>query len=426
MKKYNLFDILFRWLLIFLPFTTVITVFTKQVLDLPGVGFYKEFFLAILCMIIVWKHKTNKIAWKTHWIDVLIVIYMITMVVISLFTTGIPGIVYWGRYDFEFLMAFWILFHGGQLLDKPTHYYIRLFLISSWIMLGLSMLLKWPLTEDLLLYLGYCGNPSNWQACNGVPPIFHGIDGANVRRFQGLLDSPNTMWAFLILFSGVFLHFMRQKKDWYFVTGIIMVWLFILIVYTYSRSALIWYIIFLCILGIYNIKWIYRNYKKQLLAFVLIFLAIWSVLFIKFSDNAGAIIGRAWSTQWHWERMITSIDRFKEHPLGQWLWSSWPAYRYIQKVDSTNMEEMDKFYIPESWYIQQFVEGGVLWGMLFLSIMVLLFFLLAREYIIFWAAFAGVATMNLFLHTFESSVVSLLLFLMIGLVLSQKRRIYEK
>jgi hypothetical protein len=79
-------------------------------------------------------------------------------------------------------------------------YYLKLFVISGGIMLFLSGLLKWPLSEDILLAFGYCGNPSNWQACNGVPPIFHGIDGANVRRFQGLLDGPNTMGAFLILF----------------------------------------------------------------------------------------------------------------------------------------------------------------------------------------------------------------------------------
>lgn len=50
-------------------------------------------------------------------------------------------------------------------------------------MLFLSGLLKWPLTEDLLLYFGYGGNPSAWDF-GGAPPIFHGVDGANVRRFQ--------------------------------------------------------------------------------------------------------------------------------------------------------------------------------------------------------------------------------------------------
>ncbi len=37
------------------------------------------------------------------------------------------------------------------------------------------------------------------------------------------------------------------------------------------------------------------------------------------------------------------------------------------------------------------------------------------------AMFAGIGVMNLFLHTFESSVVSLSLFLLIGLVLASKK-----
>jgi O-antigen ligase len=43
------------------------------------------------------------------------------------------------------------------------------------------------------------------------------------------------------------------------------------------------------------------------------------------------------------------------------------------------MAEKDHFYIPESWYIQQFVEGGVIGGALFLAIMIVLFFTLVGK-----------------------------------------------
>jgi hypothetical protein len=119
--------------------------------------------------------------------------------------------------------------------------------------------------------------------------------------------------------------------------------------------------------------------------------------------------------------MIMGINRFLEYPMGQWLASSGPAYRYIIPVDSKNMEQQDRFYIPESWYIQQFVEGGVIWGILFLSIMGLLFYLLMRESPILWGMFAGIGAMNLFLHTLESSVLVLLLFMLIGLILGHTR-----
>jgi hypothetical protein len=48
-------------------------------------------------------------------------------------------------------------------------------------------------------------------------------------------------------------------------------------------------------------------------------------------------------------------------------------------VDTSNMEEKDRFYIPESWYIQQFVEGGVIGGILFLTIMIVLFWILVMR-----------------------------------------------
>ncbi len=83
------------------------------------------------------------------------------------------------------------------------------------------MLLKWPFSEDILLYFGYSGNPSNWQFGSAVP-IFHGVEGANVRRFQGIFDGPNTMGAYLLVYIGIFTYYFRNKKDWYFVIGCVL------------------------------------------------------------------------------------------------------------------------------------------------------------------------------------------------------------
>ena len=89
------------------------------------------------------------------------------------------------------------------------------------------------------------------------------------------------------------------------------------------------------------------------------------------------------------------------------------------------MAEKDHFYIPESWYIQQFVEGGVIGGMLFLAIMLMLFIALVTKSPILGGMFAGIGVMNLFLHTFESSVLVLSLFMLIGLILAEKHPIHK-
>jgi hypothetical protein len=71
-------------------------------------------------------------------IDYLIFLYIAVMVVVTIFSTGIHGVIYGGRYDFAFLLTYLLAYHGFPLLAKPLSYYLRIFLISSGIMLFLS------------------------------------------------------------------------------------------------------------------------------------------------------------------------------------------------------------------------------------------------------------------------------------------------
>ncbi len=417
----RIYDSAFRALILFLPFYTFFAVFFREKLDIPGISFVKELLLFTLFFVVIVAHVTGKkrISWTRY--DVAIGIYILIMVLVSLFTTGISGITYGWRYDFSFLLAFFTIFHGASFLEKPVSYYLRLFLVSSGIMLVISVALRWPLSEDLLRYVWYCGNPSNWQACDGVPPIFHGIDGANVRRFQWILDGPNTMGAFLLIYIGVFLYYFRNKKDWYFVLGAVTLFFFLLVFYTYSRSALLGLIAWVWFVILFSLWYIYRNYRKQLIILSLVFvLTLWALL-VPLSGILKAIIERWWSTDGHAERMRIGIERFLDHPFWAWLGSAGPAYRYIipyNQATPEGKENLDKKYIPESWYIQQLIEWGVFGFLAFLSIIVLLVLGLFRRHKIIIGMFIGILTMNMFLHTFESSLIALSVFLIIGLLLS--------
>ncbi|NRH20493.1 O-antigen ligase family protein [Candidatus Gracilibacteria bacterium] len=287
-------------------------------------------------------------------------------------------------------------------------------------MLFISGLLKWPLQEDILLYFGYSGNPSAWDF-GGAPPIFHGIDGANVRRFQGLLDGPNTMGAFLIIFTGIFAYFTRFRKDWYFVISIVIIGLVGMIFYTYSRSAMIGIILAFLIVIFMSLRSLWRLYRFQLISVFLILSLMMSAIGVLYYDRAIAIVGRAGSTKGHAERMIVGAHRVMDYPFGQGLGSAGPAYRHIVDITSNDIIELDRFYIPESWYIQQFIEGGYIGGILFLCIIISIFGLLLCVHPILGALFAGVSFMNVFLHTFESSVVSLLLFMLVGIILGHRK-----
>ncbi len=163
-----LFDRFLRFLIVFLPWSTVITVFLTYKIGIPGSSFLKEGIIAILMILLgilsFQKYqKTGKFPLQITWIDKLIVLYVVVMVIVTLFTTGISGLVYGGRYDFAFLLLYMIVYHGFEYLEKPLSYYLKIFLISSGIMLFVSGLLKYPFDEDVLRYLGYSVNVSAWQ-----------------------------------------------------------------------------------------------------------------------------------------------------------------------------------------------------------------------------------------------------------------------
>ena len=414
------FDFAFRILLAVLPFMTLLSIFTKERLGIPGFAFLKEWLLFLMLLTLAWYHVLRKKRIVFTFLDGIIWAYIILLLLISIKTTGISGIIYGWRYDFSFLIAFFTIIHWVSFLEKPISYYIKIFIISGGIMIFLSMLLKWPLSEDILLYFGYSWNPSNWQFWSSIP-IFHGVDGANIRRFQWLLDGPNTMGAFLLLYTAMFTHYFRHYKKWHFFIGCVVSGFFLLVIYTYSRSALLWFFSWLGIIILFLLPKIYNKYRLQFFTIVgLLVLILWA-FFIQYSWTMKALMGRAWSTSWHLERMKIWISRFQEHPLWQGLWSAWPAYRYVQKLENTDrkeIEEIDKKYIPESWYIQQLVEGWILGFVLFIGIVGSIFWRLKERNIIVAWWFASILVMNLFLHTFESAIVSLLLFLLVGLILA--------
>ena len=169
---------------------------------------------------------------------------------------------------------------------------------------------------------------------------------------------------------------------------------------------------------------LWRVYRVQFISTLLIFTVFAGIIWVLYYDRAAAIVGRSGSTLGHTERMRVGINRIVTHPLGQWLGSAGPAYRYVMDLSDggpNNTDERDRFYIPESWYIQQFIEWWYAGGILFIGIMLVLFLSLLAIHPILGGLFAGIGTMNFFLHTFESSVVSLVLFLLIWLLLAHSK-----
>jgi O-antigen ligase len=157
-------------------------------------------------------------------------------------------------------------------------------------------------------------------------------------------------------------------------------------------------------------------------------LAILSGLFyLRYEGTIDRIILRSGSSQGHFDRAMTGLERFQERPMGQGLGTAGPAYRYVVNLADTpiygsEVKNTEDYYIPESWYIQQLVEGGVIGFLLFSAIVLTIAWIIFPLSPTLFASFIGVLTMNLFLHSFESVYISLILFLVLGLFIGKRKK----
>lgn len=417
-KKTNLFTIITQILVVILPFYVFLTVFFTNVVWIQYFWFLiKEFLLVVLFVSLVYEFIKIKKKPELDMLDYLVFFYIIYWVWITLINwLWLKSILYWWRYDFMFLIVMLIYKHWTQFLKIDRKQIMKLFIYSwTWALL-FWFLLKFRFWEEFLMEFGYVNYVSSW-VYTGWIPVYHWLENSWLRRFQWIFDWPNAMAYFLVLFWGVFLMLQKKKNEFY--VFLIMWFLFWLLLLTYSRSALLWVFCAVWLIILLNLKTIYKNYKKTF-----IWVAVWWWIFllwlwILFQDQLTNIVFRKASTSGHFDRMAMWIERFKEKPFWAWLAESGPWYRYIYPDKQTKQDELK--YIPESWFIQVLIEWWIIYLLTFISI---LFIALTKLYknalILFWVLVA-VIVMNVFLHIFEVTYISILTFLFIWLFLKNDK-----
>ena len=415
-KKINLFTLLTKFLIIILPFYVLFAVFFSVKIWIPKAGFYiKELIIILLFFSLIYEFIKNKIFPKFDIIDYLIFWYFIYWISITLINwLWLNSIIYWWRYDFIFLVTFLIFKHWKQFLKISLNSLTKLFVISWWISLLFSILVKFRLWESSLLMFWFTDYVSNWTYTWWIP-TYHWLENSWIKRFQWILDSPNAMAFYLILYSSILLQYIKKKFQFHII--LIIIFLFSLVIITYSRSALLWIFSWIWLLFLLNIKFIYKKYKNQLFAWLAIFITLtWWLLFL-FSDKVENIFLRSSSTTWHFDRMEIWINRFLSKPLWAWLAEAWPAYRNIYP-DKQN-KESEQYYIPESWFIQVLIEWGYIYFSLFILILLNILTRLYKRSKSLFLGLIAVLVMNIFLHIFEATYLSILLFIFIWLLYSK-------
>ena len=115
--------------------------------------------------------------------------------------------------------------------------------------------------------------------------------------------------------------------------------------------------------------------------------------------------------------MIIGLETFKKSPIyGNGLASSGPGSRYVTEVTLEN----EHLYIPESWYIQQLVEGGVVGFILFMVVLLLIAQKVYKASIPLFLGCVAIAGMNFWLHAFEAMYVSLWFFILLSFIIHRK------
>ncbi len=413
----NLFTILTQFLIIVLPFYVLLAVFFSQIVGISNAWFFiKEFIIVLLVISLIYEFIKNNKKPKFDTIDYLIFWYIFYWIVITFINwLWLDSVFYWWRYDFIFFVVFLIYKHWNEFLKVKTNDLVKLLLISGWLSLMLSIMIKFRLWEQALISFWFTDYVSNWTF-NWKIPSYHGLENSGIKRFQWIFDGPNQMAFYLIFFTSMLMHSLKKKFEYHIV--LVLIFIFILLFLTYSRSALLWVITGSGLLVLMNIKTIYEKHKKIFINVITAILIITGLWLMIFSDRVYNIFFRTSSTTGHFDRMEIWIDRFLEKPLWAWLAESGPAYRNIYPDKQTKVDE--QYYIPESWFIQQLVEWWILYFLLFISIFVNI---LNRMYTNSKSLFVwiiAILVMNVFLHIFEATYLSVLLFIFVWLIYNKK------
>ena len=416
-RNTNLFTILTKFLVIILPFYVIIKVYSDKILDMWFLGFFiKEFIIILLFFSLIYEYFFNKknqdIKLKFDLIDYLIFAFIWYWILITFINwLWINNIFFWWRYDFLWFIVFLIYKHWKVFLKVKATELIKLFMISAWVSLFLWIMVKFILWEEILSLFWFSIDVAQFWFWGGIP-IYQWVEASGIRRFQWILDSPLAMWYFLILFTWLFWYLNKKNIDFAVIFGLLI--LFSLIFITYSRAAMLWVFVWVFLLFLFSAKKVLSKYKKYLIYILIIVILSISGLWYIFQDKIVNVFLRPGSTQWHFTRMATWFERFSEKPFGSWLATSGPAYRNV--INWETSLETDRYYIPESWFVQILVEGWFIYFWLFMFILLnLLFNFYKNNNKFILAMFVWILIMNLFLHVFEYTYITILLFLFLGL-----------
>jgi len=422
-------------LLVLLIFHFILTTFVRfqlwkdmwiTFLNSDIINLWKDIYLILIYFLIIWYYFKNKI-----YIDKKLFIWFIILFIVSLLISfihfhSLKNLIIWIKYDFWFLiplLAFSTLSINEKDIKKIYNLLINLIKLVIILSFIFSIII---LNYPYILFLLWYWPLWDWSVWNN-PPIFYNTWINGIKRFSGIFSWPNNMAFYLISFLPVILLSILYKKlniIWWIFSLILLFW-------TLSRSWIIAFFVEFFLISLFLLFY-YKTYKKIVyLIYILggIWITIlWIYLYINWIYHE--IILRWASTAWHIEKFSQTLSYIIKNPiLWYWLWTAWPVAHYTKNN-----------IIPESWFLQIFYELWIIWGVMwFIFLMYSIYILYKSRKIVYnnmdkisilqvWLSIwvIWLLVQWVFLHSFEDSMVSLPLFIIIWLLLWYKFQIWYK
>lgn len=333
--------------------------------------------------------------------------------------------------------------------------------LTKFLMVGFAIVLilaSWTLlhysfngNNDFLEWFGYSPSSLVLDSNLAVSPVCHVVDfGIDKCRLAVPFGSANHLAAYLILMLSFFgfqlsncwqsfgnswknqLVYNAQNPMTRSVLVIVCILIF-LIIQTYSRFALIGLILVLFSIVLLQLqkKYLFFNRYYSWIQSLFVFLVLGvSILITSFDPQLyiGFLpdsIAKPSSSLEHYRLAQVNLDIIKSDPKilvsGLGLGSSGPASNYTKQSTLQQKYEYlsykwfvkeNRIKIPENWYIQILLNGGLLYLILYLILVSIPIWqlkksILAKENaVVFLMGFAAIIIGNLFLHLWENQTIA--------------------
>lgn len=454
-------------LLVVLPLhallVTVLTrVFVGRFQDTPLLlSMWKEIVLIVLLSIAVFEIVRNsRLRQKSYTLSVfdylLIAIAIVGLGVSFWHNVPLKQLLYGIKYNIWPLALVFVFSRVGW--SAQFRIAVRKYLLWAGVIVGVIGLIFLVLPAQFLQWLGYSETHSLFMAHKPVA-AFQQIGGSSLRRLQSTLSGPNQAGIWLLIpLSFLWVTFTSSLPERFSVTRLIQYGkkhtdiIFVLavvltaIVLTFSRSAWIASLLIFT-LGLF---WVARHtYAKNIATGTVVVLALIAVVSSQVFPH---VIKRDLSSRGHLEKPLEALHTMIQSPFGLGLGSAGPVSNHLSDsctivdvgsdtswsnpypelclfADGKQIKPLDRTCscprITENWYLQWGVEMGFL-GFL-LSIAVVLFVVVTLRkstdtYVLsVMLAYIGVATVGLFLHSFEDSSVAYTLALLFAPLVPRNR-----